>query len=303
MSALGQAPALPVSARTRIIIFAPHPDDETLAAGGLIQSVRRAGGQVRVVFLTNGDGFSVAARRAFQKVRVTESDFLRLGLLREGEAQEALGQIGVSRSDTIFLGFPDQGLVSLWTRNWDRPSRSPATGASTVPYMGALRPGAPYTGVELAAQVDTAIAAFQPDLIVAPGLHDLHPDHQATGLFVRFALEQARIRGETWATGARYYEYAIHQEEWREKQARNTLAALRIPARIADQAGPWAGVSLTIDEMNAKHHAVRAYRSQTAVMPRFLYAFVSQAEAFREGDTSFAVEPDRGDTLAVGGGW
>ena len=42
---------------TRLMVFSPHPDDETLAAGGLIQRVLSLGGSVKVVFMTSGDGF------------------------------------------------------------------------------------------------------------------------------------------------------------------------------------------------------------------------------------------------------
>lgn len=43
---------------TRLLVFTPHPDDETLGAGGLIQRVQRLGGQVQVVLMTNGDGYA-----------------------------------------------------------------------------------------------------------------------------------------------------------------------------------------------------------------------------------------------------
>ena len=46
-----------ISHNTRLMVFSPHPDDESLGAGGLIQRVLAAGGKVRVVFMTNGDGF------------------------------------------------------------------------------------------------------------------------------------------------------------------------------------------------------------------------------------------------------
>lgn len=46
-----------ISAGTRLMIFSPHPNDESLGAGGLIQRVLNAGGRVKVVFMTNGDGF------------------------------------------------------------------------------------------------------------------------------------------------------------------------------------------------------------------------------------------------------
>src|ERR687886_586162 len=39
-----------VSPNTRLLVFSPHPDDETLGTGGLIQRVLSAGGTVKVVF-------------------------------------------------------------------------------------------------------------------------------------------------------------------------------------------------------------------------------------------------------------
>jgi LmbE family N-acetylglucosaminyl deacetylase len=46
----------------RLLVVAPHPDDELLGCGGLINRVKRAGGQVFVLFLTVGDtrDYSVA---------------------------------------------------------------------------------------------------------------------------------------------------------------------------------------------------------------------------------------------------
>ncbi len=39
----------------RVLIVAPHEDDETLATGGVIQQALAAGARVRVVYLTYGD--------------------------------------------------------------------------------------------------------------------------------------------------------------------------------------------------------------------------------------------------------
>ena len=39
----------------RILILAPHPDDECLGTGGLIQQALAKGAKVKVVFITNGD--------------------------------------------------------------------------------------------------------------------------------------------------------------------------------------------------------------------------------------------------------
>ena len=41
-----------ISHDTRLMIFSPHPDDESLGAAGLIQRVLKEGGRVKVVFMT-----------------------------------------------------------------------------------------------------------------------------------------------------------------------------------------------------------------------------------------------------------
>src|SRR6185295_13542272 len=48
---------LTVPEGTRLLVVAPHPDDEVLGAGGLMQRVHETGGTVRVVYLTNGEGY------------------------------------------------------------------------------------------------------------------------------------------------------------------------------------------------------------------------------------------------------
>ena len=56
------APRLTVDSDTKLLVIAPHPDDEVLGAGGLMQRVRAAGGMVHVVYLTDGDGYPEGVR-------------------------------------------------------------------------------------------------------------------------------------------------------------------------------------------------------------------------------------------------
>jgi N-acetylglucosamine malate deacetylase 1 len=56
--------------RQRVLVVAPHPDDEVIGCGGVISRVKRAGGEVHVLFMTVGDtadftaaGWSTAAER------------------------------------------------------------------------------------------------------------------------------------------------------------------------------------------------------------------------------------------------
>ena len=51
----GENENLKIKENERIIIFAPHPDDEILGCAGLIQKVLKKKGKVWIVYLTNGD--------------------------------------------------------------------------------------------------------------------------------------------------------------------------------------------------------------------------------------------------------
>src|SRR5882672_4081150 len=44
-----------------LLVFAPHPDDEVICAGGLIQQAVAAKKSVRIVFVTSGDAYPQAA--------------------------------------------------------------------------------------------------------------------------------------------------------------------------------------------------------------------------------------------------
>lgn len=81
------------------MIFAPHPDDETLGCGGLIAKKRMAGAAVRVVFMTDGSG----SHRSL-------IDGATMRDLRRREALQAAACLGVAEADVFFLDFPDLHL-------------------------------------------------------------------------------------------------------------------------------------------------------------------------------------------------
>jgi LmbE family N-acetylglucosaminyl deacetylase len=78
------------------IIFAPHPDDETLGCGGVACKLLAAGAQVKFVFVTDG----AASHR-------DHMDGWTLQELRETEAIEAVRRLGGAPQDVTFLRFPD----------------------------------------------------------------------------------------------------------------------------------------------------------------------------------------------------
>ncbi|MDI3529439.1 MAG: N-acetylglucosamine malate deacetylase 2 [Thermoanaerobacter sp.] len=97
----------------RVLVFAPHPDDETLASAGLIQDTMRYGGEVKVVIITNGGSFKRAVIENYDIPFPTPHDFLRLGYDRQKETLSTLKYLGVKEENIIFLGYPDKGLVYL----------------------------------------------------------------------------------------------------------------------------------------------------------------------------------------------
>lgn len=81
----------------RLLVLAPHPDDEVIACGGLMALHALEGRAVRVVTATDGTRATGAA-----------GDALDYRDKREQESRRGLGLIGVT--DVHFLRFPDRGL-------------------------------------------------------------------------------------------------------------------------------------------------------------------------------------------------
>jgi LmbE family N-acetylglucosaminyl deacetylase len=81
----------------RVIVFAPHPDDETLGCGGTLKMLSALGKTVKVVFLTKGE-----------KARPDIADRESYAKTREREAIKAMRILGVPAYE--FLRFPDREL-------------------------------------------------------------------------------------------------------------------------------------------------------------------------------------------------
>lgn len=159
--------SLPSSAQDRLLVVAPHPDDETIAAGGLIQSALRAGADVRVLFATDGDNNPWPQRWLERRWRIGAAERAAWGARRRAEAQVALARLGVGArvADAQFLGWPDQGLTAMLMDD---------AGA-----VDGLR---------------ERIAAYVPSHVAMPVLDDAHPDHSAMRVMMELALLQADVR-------------------------------------------------------------------------------------------------------------
>jgi LmbE family N-acetylglucosaminyl deacetylase len=79
----------------RTVVVVPHPDDEALAAGGLIAHQRARGREVVVVAVTDGDA------------AYPDWDGTHLARVRRREQLDALHRLGVGRHAVHRLGIPD----------------------------------------------------------------------------------------------------------------------------------------------------------------------------------------------------
>lgn len=83
----------------RVLVLAPHPDDEIFGCGGSLALYRRQGAEVHVHVLTDGGGYAPEPERA------------AIFAARRAETDAALALIGIAPAS--FGGFPDRGLGAL----------------------------------------------------------------------------------------------------------------------------------------------------------------------------------------------
>ncbi|MBX5476475.1 MAG: PIG-L family deacetylase [Clostridia bacterium] len=263
------------TAATRLLVIAPHPDDETLGAGGLIQRTLAAGGDVHVVVVTAGDSFGRAAILWTGHLKPGPQDYRALGAERLRESRRATSILGLRPDQLTELGFPDKGLDRLWSAFWGarQPYLSPFSRASAVPYR-LSDSGLPYDADSLAAALRAIIQTFDPTVVVAPYPLDGHPDHRAAYNFTMFALAAAQ------RSSTSVYTYLVHHGDWPAGWRVEPHTPL-MPPRDLQHVGRWVRVALTREEIQRKLQAIEAYLSQIRVMGAWLRAFARPDELFQ----------------------
>lgn len=136
------------------IVIAPHPDDESLACGGLIAEACRQGLRGKVVIVSDGAG-SHPNSKAYPPDR--------LRALREEEARRACAELGLGPEEALFLGLADRFV--------------PCEGAEAERAIGGI--------------VDCVEEIGARSLFVS-WRHDPHCDHEASYQIAREVQRRAR---------------------------------------------------------------------------------------------------------------
>ncbi|MFA5043978.1 MAG: PIG-L family deacetylase [Kiritimatiellia bacterium] len=269
-------PALTLSTNDRVLVMAPHPDDESLGCGGVIQAAVERRIPARVVFFTYGDNnqwsFVLYRKHPVLEPKAVEG----MGLMRRDEAIQAAHLLGLETNQLTFLGYPDFGALHIWNDCWGAhpPYKSMLTRTTTVPYPNALRPGARYTGEDILQDLTTILRDFRPTKIFISHPADLNPDHRALYLFMRVALWnlESELRPELLP-------YLTHFQHWPLPQGLHTAEPLE-PPEIMRPAAAWSSFPLSSNQVGLKLAALKAHASQFRYSGKYLSSFARQNELF-----------------------
>jgi LmbE family N-acetylglucosaminyl deacetylase len=226
----------------RIVVLAPHPDDETLGCGGTIRLLRKSGKKVKVLFLTSGDQADPSNK--LSKILHSEnppnppllkggeggfsdrSHLTEYAILREREAIKAMKILGVS--DYEFLRFPDRKLDIYFESA-----------------LGRL--------LEIMKQ-------YAADIIYSPSMIELNPDHRTTAAL---AMDIQKIVMKTDAPSP--------LPPPRGGRARAGVVPVKILFyEVATPLRPNVLIDITSTH-KSKRKAVKTYESQLRITPYLTY--------------------------------
>jgi LmbE family N-acetylglucosaminyl deacetylase len=151
----------------KVLVLAPHPDDESFGMGGTIKKMTTAGSTVTVVFLADGSLGVPLETHVEEELEKPPKPNKNLAEIRKDEARRAAEILGIT--EIIFWGHRDGKL---------------AASHSAVKALTDL------------------ITQSKPDIIFLPSFLDNHSDHRATNeIFINAttSLPDSLKNFEVWA--------------------------------------------------------------------------------------------------------
>jgi LmbE family N-acetylglucosaminyl deacetylase len=163
----------------KLLIVAPHPDDESLGTGGLLQRAFGSQVPVRILFGTKGENNPWAQRFWERRWNIGPDERKDWGERRRQEALNAISALGGKPECAKFLNLPDQGITRLLMKG----------------------------DSELLVRFAKEIEGWRPTLVVIPSILDAHPDHSALSVVLSAVLDSfGSGLMQTW-------EYLVHEPQ------------------------------------------------------------------------------------------
>ncbi len=275
----------PFKSNERILILAPHPDDESIACAGIIQKAIKAGAQVRIVYLTNGDHNELAFIIYEKRIIMRQSEFIYLGKLRQKESIKAMNFLGLPEKDLIFLGYPDYGTFEIFCKYWlaasvvtKKPFRDRLTRISSVPYENSPSYGAKYYGENILNDLTKQILDYHPDKVFVSHPGDVNVDHKTLYLFLQVALSDLEAR----MAKPEIYFYLVHSVNWPKPRYFHPELELYPPDKFIGSKFNWFHCDLSPGELDKKYRSIIFYKSQVQSSAFYLFSFARKNELFSD---------------------
>lgn len=262
----------------RVLILAPHPDDETIGTAGVIQKALAAGAKVKVVLLTYGENNEFSFIVYEKRIVFRKKEFLRLGEVRRQESLAAMEYLGMDTSDIVSLGYPDFGTMEIFQKYWNgiKPFRSMLSRVVKVPYETAYAPGSLYMGENILRDMKRILYEYKPTKVFVSHPADINRDHRALYLFTKIALWDLEAK----MPSPILYPYIIHVARWPFPRGDRADLPLDIPDQLALSSVLWRTLPMASHEVLHKRNAISFYQSQVKSAPQYLVAFARQNELF-----------------------
>jgi LmbE family N-acetylglucosaminyl deacetylase len=252
-----------INAGDRVLIVAPHPDDEVICNGGVISYAVENHIPVKVVVVTDGNDTKTSP------------------LIRHNETINGTEILGLGEENVTFLGYKDGSLRNLLNDNWNYNNPfTAADGSKQVTYPYAFQENATYCGANLAENLETIIVDFKPTIIIYPSGDDEQFDHQATSGFIEYTTQETGYNGSK-------YTYLLHlPPDWPSPRSYYPEYYLVPPKQMVGvENGPeWFVFNLTTLEMRFKEQSLRSYKTQI-VPSSYLLSFLRKNELFAKYPT------------------
>lgn len=268
----------PIRREDKILILAPHPDDEALGCAGVIQEALRRKAQVKVMYLTNGDHNQLAFIVYEKRLVFRKGEFIHMGEIRRKEAVKAMSLLGLKEESLIFLGYPDFGTFAMFTRYWQakKPFKSLLTRLNKVPYPDNFSYGKYFVPENILSDLKRIIGAYRPNKIFVSHPADTNGDHRSLWLFLNIAL---------WDMGKKIpppkvYAYLVHHSAWPLPRRYHPVLGMGVPRDLEDT-GRWFSLNLGPDAVKKKYNALGLYKSQTQSSAFYLFSFARINEIFQ----------------------
>ena len=268
----------PFQKSDRILILAPHPDDEAIGCAGIIQRALGQQAKVHVVYLTNGDNNELSFIVYEKRLTFRKGEFIHMGKVRRKEATNAMKFLGLSEGDLTFLGYPDFGTLAIFMSHWQdaKPYKSMLTRVTSVPYEENFSFGASYKGESILEDLKIIIKKYRPNKIFVSHPADKNVDHRAFYLFLEIALSDLKKD----IPEPKVYPYLVHCVGWPKPRHYHPELPLYPPKQFADSQIQWFQIALTSQETEKKYKTILFYKSQTRVSAFYLLSFARKNELF-----------------------